>query len=112
MGNSACFPRGELAATESRYPTFSACCVFKCFHKPPNSNMDYGIFNMHTDVNACDCTWGCMDPVRESALKADREKNLLPHRGIEPASAECRSDALPTELHPYPEVMVKLEWSI
>ena len=25
------------------------------------------------------------------------EKNPLPHRGIEPASAACRSDALPTE---------------
>ena len=28
------------------------------------------------------------------------EKNPLPHRGIEPAWAACRSDALPTELHP------------
>ena len=28
--------------------------------------MDYGIFNVHTDVNACDCTRGCMDTVRES----------------------------------------------
>ena len=27
------------------------------------------------------------------------EKNPLPHKGIEPASAACRSDALPTELH-------------
>ena len=33
----------------------------------------------------------------ESALKVDWEKNPLPHRGIEPASAACRSDALPTE---------------
>ena len=43
--------------------------------------------------------------VRESALKADsgikwEEKNLS-HRGIEPASAACWSDALPTELHPH-----------
>ena len=28
------------------------------------------------------------------------EKNPLPDRGIDPASAACRSDALPTELHP------------
>ena len=33
--------------------------------------MDYGIFNMCTDVNACDCTRGCTDDVRESALKVD-----------------------------------------
>ena len=31
-----------------------------------------------------------------------REKNPLPHRGIEPASTTGRSDTLPTELHPYP----------
>ena len=38
---------------------------------------------------------------RESALKADSgRKNPLPHQGIEPASAACRSGALPTELHP------------
>ena len=35
-----------------------------------------GMFNMHTDVNACDCTWRCMNTVRESAQKVDsgREK--------------------------------------
>ena len=60
--------------------------------------MDYMIFNVHTYVNECDCTRGCMDTVRKSALKVDLEKNPLPHRGIEPASKTCRSDALPTEL--------------
>ena len=30
---------------------------------------------------------GCTDTVRESALKVDWEKNPLPHRGIEPATA-------------------------
>ena len=30
-----------------------------------------------------------------------REKNPLPHRGIEPASAACWSSAVPTELHPH-----------
>ena len=33
--------------------------------------MDYGIFNMCTDVNACDCTRGCTDTIRESSLKVD-----------------------------------------
>ena len=33
--------------------------------------MDYGIFNVRTDVNACDCTRGYTDTVRESALKVD-----------------------------------------
>ena len=30
------------------------------------------------------------------------EKNPLPHRGIELASAACPSDSPPTELHPHP----------
>ena len=31
---------------------------FGGFFNPPNSDMDYMIFNMRTNVNACDCTWG------------------------------------------------------
>ena len=51
--------------------------------------------------------FGCVDTVRESALKVDLEKNPLPHRGIEPASAAFRSDALPAELHPFPYLWEK-----
>ena len=29
--------------------------------------MDYGIFNVRTDVNACDCTRGCTETLTESA---------------------------------------------
>ena len=45
--------------------------------------MDYGIFNVRTDVNACNCTRGCMATVRESALKVDWEKNPLPCRTVD-----------------------------
>ena len=40
--------------------------------------MDYGIFNVRTNLNACDCTLGCTDTVRESTLKVDtgRKKSL------------------------------------
>ena len=44
---------------------------------------------------------GARTHVGESALKVDWEKNPLPHRGIEPASAACRSDALLAEPHPH-----------
>ena len=45
----------------------------------------------------------CGDTVRESVLKVDTGKKIPRHtRGIEPASAACRSDALPTELYPHP----------
>ena len=76
MGNSGCLLRGKPAATGSRYPTYSPCSVFECFLNPPNSDMDYGIFNMHTDVNACDCTRGCTDTLRESALKVDSGRKI------------------------------------
>ena len=33
------------------------------------------------------------------------EKNPMPHLGVEPASAACRSDAVPTELHPHPTMI-------
>ena len=76
MGNSGYFPCGKPAATESRYPAYGACWVFLCFYSPPNSDMDYGIFNVRTDVNACDCTRGCRDTVRESALKVDSGRKI------------------------------------
>ena len=69
--NSGCLPRGKPAATESRYPTYGACLVFECFRNPPNADMEYGIFNVRTYVNECDCTRGCTDTVRESALKGN-----------------------------------------
>ena len=49
---------------------------------------------------------GCRDTVRESALKVDWKKNPWLHRGIEPASAACLFNALPTELHPRPILSV------
>ena len=76
MGNSGCLPRGKPAATGSCYPTYGACWVFYCFHNLPNSDMDYGIFNVHTDVNACNSTRGCTDTVGESALKVDSRRKI------------------------------------
>ena len=57
---------------------------------------------MRTDVNACDCTRGFTDTGRVSTESWLWKKNPLPHRVIEPVPAACRSDALPTELHPHP----------
>ena len=48
--------------------TLRTCWVFECFHNLPNSDMDHGIFNVRTDVNACVCTQECTYTVRESAL--------------------------------------------
>ena len=77
MGNSACFPRWKPAAIQSRYPTYGACRVFGCFHNPQNSGMDYGIFSVLTNVNACNCTRAWLsDTVRESALKVHSGRQI------------------------------------
>ena len=38
--------------------------------------MDYRIFNVRAYVNACDCTRGCTDTVRVSALKIDSGRKI------------------------------------
>ena len=38
--------------------------------------MNHKIFNVRTDVNAYDCTRGCTDTVRESALKVDSGRKI------------------------------------
>ena len=45
--NSSHCPQGKLAAIESPHPTNGPYWASKCFHNPPSSDMDYGIFNVH-----------------------------------------------------------------
>ena len=72
-GIRAVFPReGQLRQSHATQPAVHA----GCFHNPPNSYMDYRIFNMCIDVNACDYTRGCMDTVRESMLKVDSGRKI------------------------------------
>ena len=69
-----------------------------------------GIFNVRTDVNECDCTRGLNEYRKRVCTESLLwEKSPLPQRGIEPASAACRYDALPTELHPRPHWVVLTE---
>ena len=51
--------------------------------------MDCRIFNVRTDVNACDCTRGCADTVRESALKVDSGGKLPCRNGESNTSRRC-----------------------
>ena len=52
--NSGCFPRGKRAAVARRYPSLtplpSRPCMqsFRVSVNPPNSDMDYGIFDVRT----------------------------------------------------------------
>ena len=42
---------------EQHYPFLSVCAVFSCVHTMVRLPV-LGIFNVHTDVDACDCTRG------------------------------------------------------
>ena len=86
--------------------THSYQCVY-CFrlHIQTMVRMSvFGIFNVRTDADVCDCTrghYGHRNIVR--AGRWPREKNPLLHRGLEPASVlrlAFLSDDLPTELSP------------
>ena len=76
MGKFGSFPGGEPAAMSHATQPAVHAWSFLCFHNPPNSDMDYQIFNICKDVNACLCTWGCMDTVKESALKVDSGRKI------------------------------------
>ena len=85
---------------EQRYPFLPACVVFSCVRTMVWLPV-FGIFNVHTDVDACDCTrelYGHRKRVCTGSYLW--EKNPLPHRGLEPASVlrlAFQSDRLPSE---------------
>ena len=84
--------QGKASCNRVALPNLG-CMLVVCFHNPPNIDMYYRTFNVCTDVNACDCARGCTD-TRVCTESSPWEKNALPHRRIEPASAACRSHAL------------------
>ena len=104
MGNSGCFPRWKLAATKSYYPTNGACWVFfQCFHNPSNSDMDYRVFNVRTDVNACKCTRGMYGHAGESLhWNLTLGEKSLAAPGNRTCVSASQSHTLLTVLHPHP----------
>ena len=92
-----------------RHPFLSVCAVFSTPPIPvgvcsifmcPTNGMaaSVWIFNVYTDVDACDCTRGLYGH-REGVCTGWR--NSLAHQGLEPVSVLCldfQSDVLPTEL--------------
>ena len=65
---------------EQRYPFLPVCEVF-CACSNNSTLPVFGIFNMHMDVHACDCTEGLANTVRESALKVDCGREIHCHSG-------------------------------
>ena len=82
----------QLRQRRATQPTVQAGCL-SFFRNPPNSNMGYGIFNMLSDVNACDCNRGLTDTVRESALKVDSGRKI-PRRTGESNLRRRRADPI------------------
>ena len=86
---------------EQRYPFLSVRAVFSCVQTMVWLPV-FGIFNMHTDVDACDCSPGMYGHRKRVCTGSWLwEKNPLPQRGLEPVSVlrlTLQSDALPTEL--------------
>ena len=69
------FP-GKAGCDRVALPNLGRMLGVLVFPNPPNPDIDYGIFNLRTDVNACDCARGCADTVRESALKVDSGRKI------------------------------------
>ena len=70
MGNSGCFPRGKLAATESRYPSYCA----RWGHRTPTwtmGSLTCAQMLMHAIAHG-----GVRTHVRESALKVDSGRKI------------------------------------
>ena len=73
----------------------------------------FGIFNVCTDVDACNCTQGlCGHSKRVCIWNWLWEKNPSPHQGLEPLSVlhlAFQSDALPTKLF-FPPQHARSSW--
>ena len=98
MGNWVAFPReSQLQQSRATQPTVHAGCFsFSTIQR--TLTWTTGSLTCAT----CNCTRGCKDTHKRVCTESWLwEKNPLLHQGIEPASAACQSDALPTELHPW-----------
>ena len=89
---------------EQRYLFLPACVVFSYVQTVVWLPV-FRIFNVCTDVDACDCTWGLHGHRKRVCTESwVCEKNPLLHQGIEPSLVlhlAFLSDAVPTELfHP------------
>ena len=68
---------GKASCDRDTQPNLRCVLGVSVFHTSSNSDLDYSpIFNVRTDVNACDCTRVCTDTFREFALKVDSGRKI------------------------------------
>ena len=88
---------------EQRYPFLRVCAVFLCVKTMVRLPV-FWIFNMCTDVDACNCTWGMYWHHKRVCTESWLwDKNLSPTSTLHP---NFQSDALPTELSPLPWLLM------
>ena len=86
---------------------FSACWVFSCFRSPPNSDMDYRIFIVHTWSFLCmRVHTGVGHTDGESAHFSRKNSQILRVllTGFKPSAFGSKSDSLPIEPPRYPRL--------
>ena len=71
---------------------YAGCLSVSIIHQ--TLDMDYSIFNMHTDVNTCDCARGCADTLRESALKVYSGRKIRCHTEESNLHQQCANPRL------------------
>ena len=72
--------------------------------------MYYEVFSLRTDVNACDCTWGCTDTIRESSLKVDCGRKI-PCRTLESNLHQGCASLMRYQLSYIPIPKDKTQWN-
>ena len=77
MGNLGCFPCQLLQGHTTQPNMHAGCFSVSVIHR--TLDVVCRTFNMRTYVNACDCTRGCVDTIRESALKGDSGRRIPCH---------------------------------
>ena len=83
------FPR-ESKLQQLHYPTYGACWVLWCFHNPLNSDFDYGIFNVLTDINP----WNCIQECTDTRKRVCTESWLGEKSLVTPGNRTCVSSVL------------------
>ena len=88
------------------FVTYGVCWVRLCCRNPPNSDMDYRILIVRTDVNAYNCKRGVYGHRKRACPDSWLwEENPLRHQGIEPASAAWRFAALTSWAASHPHLL-------
>ena len=68
-------------------------------------DLNYGIFNVHSDENACECTRGCTDTVTGSTLKVESGRKIPCRTGESKLRCQHAGVMLyhPSYIPPWPE---------